>query len=513
MIHSIIGGINSTFLTKLDTSTGILSVVEANMFKQLTHIYLQMRPGNDSSVKNYLASRLSLSLSVSQRQSVEIEALHNFLSSEREMNAKLSKELTELKNYRESDVQTLTSHHTQEVSQLQMQNIELMEQARVRYENQIESLRNTLDVIQKEIQTKAATFEQTTSDLNFEKSQLEFKVRDLTRQLAGAEEDRDRMNNEYQKMYSSRHVVEEARLNLERDLAKNVTKVESLLQQLRDKDEMIQTSTALHKASEESRLSTEQRLEMYVSNSEVMQEKLKQTAVEIDKGNNVISLLQNEIKQLRDKVKMKSDVIRRQEVLVTELRSKISDNEKAIQSLNEQYNLSKSNNASLQRSLDDANEKLNESMKLIASNQEVITYLNEEINKWQLGLRSHTAMNASSVITPTRYFHGNSLNQSPDSVILQGRTPLITSNQTSKLYSSTSNEMADLNLSDAGVDKDTLLKGLSNLGLSEASFGYDAGIESLDYYATGMSTNKSLLSAQSGGSKKKTYDWQRESFQ
>jgi hypothetical protein len=77
--------------------------------------------------------------------------------------------------------------------------------------------------------------------------------------------------------------------------------------------------------------------------------------------------------------------------------------------------------------------------------------------------------------------------------------------------------MADLNLSDTGVDKDTLLKGLSNLGLSEASFGYDAGIESLDYYATGVSANKSLLSAQSGAqsgaSKKKNYDWQRDSFQ
>lgn len=75
--------------------------------------------------------------------------------------------------------------------------------------------------------------------MSHEKSQLEFKIRDLSRQLAGAEEDRDRVSAECQKMYANRGEIEEARLILERDLARNLAKNEALVQQLSDKDEVI----------------------------------------------------------------------------------------------------------------------------------------------------------------------------------------------------------------------------------------------------------------------------------
>ena len=39
--------------------SGVLSVVEANHFKQLYHISLQMHAGNDASIKRHLADRLA----------------------------------------------------------------------------------------------------------------------------------------------------------------------------------------------------------------------------------------------------------------------------------------------------------------------------------------------------------------------------------------------------------------------------------------------------------------------
>ena len=41
---------------------GTLKVIETNPFKHLTHLSLNLRPGNDHDVKKYLATCLKVSL-------------------------------------------------------------------------------------------------------------------------------------------------------------------------------------------------------------------------------------------------------------------------------------------------------------------------------------------------------------------------------------------------------------------------------------------------------------------
>lgn len=87
----------STFIAKLDTTTGIFSVVEANKFKQLTHISLLLKPGDDHSIKMYLASRLALSLNASKKQMLSIQDLKLRLQTEELHNEEMSSELFSLK--------------------------------------------------------------------------------------------------------------------------------------------------------------------------------------------------------------------------------------------------------------------------------------------------------------------------------------------------------------------------------------------------------------------------------
>ena len=87
----------STFIAKLDTATGIFSVVEANKFKQLTHISLLLKPGDDNSIKMYLASRLALSLNASKKQTLSIQDLKMRLQTEESHNQEISSELLNLK--------------------------------------------------------------------------------------------------------------------------------------------------------------------------------------------------------------------------------------------------------------------------------------------------------------------------------------------------------------------------------------------------------------------------------
>ena len=85
-----------TFIAKLDTSgeNGVFSVVEANRFKQLTHISLVMKPGDDAAIKHYLASRLALTLEICRSQSAQIKSLNDKIRSQTSQNEKIIQELS-----------------------------------------------------------------------------------------------------------------------------------------------------------------------------------------------------------------------------------------------------------------------------------------------------------------------------------------------------------------------------------------------------------------------------------
>lgn len=56
-------------------SLSTLSIIETNRFKQLTHLQLSFRIGNDTIVKRYLANRLTQTKTIVQRCRKSIEIL------------------------------------------------------------------------------------------------------------------------------------------------------------------------------------------------------------------------------------------------------------------------------------------------------------------------------------------------------------------------------------------------------------------------------------------------------
>jgi spindle assembly abnormal protein 6 len=71
LLHHCCAGSNrgggSVFGAKLDSASGLFSVIESNEFKNLTHISLLLRPASDSTLKNYLAARLDMSRDEAKR--------------------------------------------------------------------------------------------------------------------------------------------------------------------------------------------------------------------------------------------------------------------------------------------------------------------------------------------------------------------------------------------------------------------------------------------------------------
>ncbi len=88
---------NISFGTKLDQTTCVFSVFETNIFKQLTHISLHMKPGNDTSIKAYLASRLNFSISQINKLSNELELAKRNINDVSTQQKSAVQELHELK--------------------------------------------------------------------------------------------------------------------------------------------------------------------------------------------------------------------------------------------------------------------------------------------------------------------------------------------------------------------------------------------------------------------------------
>ena len=98
---------------------------------------------------------------------------------------------------------------------------------------------------------------------------------------------------------------------------------------------------------------------------------MKAGAIEIERGNTIITKQNNDIKILKDKIRIKSEVIRRQEDVVNELRMKLTNAEKQNIMLIEGDKSKELKISSLQEHLTDALNRLTESNNVIAGNQEV----------------------------------------------------------------------------------------------------------------------------------------------
>ncbi|KAJ1436086.1 hypothetical protein B484DRAFT_262960 [Ochromonadaceae sp. CCMP2298] len=513
---------SSTYIAKLDTVSCVFSVVEANKFKQLTHISLVLRQGDDLAIKMYLASRLAQTLEVAQRQALSIDSLGGKLAAELQKNADMSAELYSLQTKSGVDAQSSRSLHSQEMSAAQMLAMETIEGMRVKFETQLDAVRAQLDKTQREMQDKSTAYEQHAADLTFEKGQVEFKLRDTERNLSSTVSDRDRLLSEWKSVTQERREMEAARTLAQGEIVKLESRVDTLTQQLLSKNEQLENTVAMHRASEDARSNVEQRLLLYVNNAEVLQENLHTGAGEIERGNAIISKLNEEARQAREKIRTKSEVIRRQEVVVKDLRLRLLDTEHLLAASREVEKKDALRIASLEQQLAETLDRLQESNGVIASNQEVISYLNEEVNKWQLGMRvgETTGVSSSHAVTPlykplSGGTGGTGGSASPDAATA------VSSYRYPPTSSYVVGDKSTPGAGGAGGDLDDVYRrGIQNLGLENVGVDWlktldssalgttsklsggtgDLDLEGMDYYSLSASGSNTKQNVHSGSS-------------
>lgn len=375
---------SSNFLAKLDTATGLLSVVEVNMFKQLTHISLQMRQGNDAAVKSYLASRLQHTLSLNQRLSAELEDKSALCF---ELSTKVQDLTESLQNERAGRVlerESWRASTAQECSDLRTQAHQAQDAMREKFENQIAILRSEFEGALKLARRRGDDLERILNDTQAERLQGEVHAMEMSRQLTAALGDVSRLEGLLQTEGSEREELL-VRVRRTQSLADDKeARIATLERSLANKEEENLRIAARLRDSEQAVTITSAQLTQLNASSTAFQEQLRGAASEIERGNHAMSLLQEQAKRLREKVQLKSEVIRRQEALVSELRQRGQEAELRATMLDGAAKSAAQKEVAALTELESVRERLKKAEALIASNEKMIDWLNQEVTRLQL---------------------------------------------------------------------------------------------------------------------------------
>lgn len=152
--------VGSSFSARLELNTGVLSLIESNMFKQLTHISLQLRPGNDNVVKFYLSARLEIALNEIKRQNEQVRVLSTDLEISHEKNRKLNRDMTEFQYRQQSSIDSLQASHDVEISKFKLLNAQTIDELRQKYENQILELENSREDMKNQYANEVGSLEE-----------------------------------------------------------------------------------------------------------------------------------------------------------------------------------------------------------------------------------------------------------------------------------------------------------------------------------------------------------------
>lgn len=136
---------SSSYLAKLDMTTGIFSVVQINEFNHVNHLSLQFRPGNDASIKFYLASSLQLALSQGASLRSDVSMLETDVDRLGRENSLMMEELRSLREVCDRESQSAANEHAQQLNAVQLKHLEDSESLRRSHEREVGALREQLE--------------------------------------------------------------------------------------------------------------------------------------------------------------------------------------------------------------------------------------------------------------------------------------------------------------------------------------------------------------------------------
>ncbi|KAK3238212.1 hypothetical protein CYMTET_27296 [Cymbomonas tetramitiformis] len=370
---------------RIDAGQSVFSILEVNQFKHLTHIALQFRPGNDVSIKQYLAARLfevkaereSLRTNLgSTKEELAVtklneEQLSEALADQREANSRVVGDMRNSQAALLNDAKKKALEELEETSQR-------YESERLASENRHKDHATALEQRNAELDLQVRTLMDQKYTLDSKVSELSAKLGTANGELSAAKEELERLRKDNLRMDSDVH---------ERDkgLTQHQIELSGLKQQVTDKDELLKTLRQQLEAAEKHKAALEQSWQETRSASNRAEERVTAVSSEVKKGNQIIERLQSELRSAKAKSKLKAAVIAQQENLSNERQSTVDKLTRELGSKRLDADSLQEENVNLKTRVEDQKKKLEESQALLQSNQQMIQWLNQQVNEAQLG--------------------------------------------------------------------------------------------------------------------------------
>ncbi|NXF97043.1 SAS6 protein, partial [Eubucco bourcierii] len=382
----------------LDHTPVSLNVVETNPFKHLTHLSLKFLPGNDTEIKKFLASCLKClkedKTTLEEKLRKTEEDLTRQLSYTQQNLSEKSRELDKLKNEWTSYTTTLTSKHTQEMTNEKERALQAQAQYQQQHEQQKKELENLHQKSIQQLQNRLSELEVINKELTERRYKGDSTVRELKAKLSGLEDECQRAKQEVLSLRRENTTLDAECHEKEKLINQLQTRVAVLEQEIKDKDQLVVRTKEVLDATQEQKAILEETTEKKQSHVEKLESTIKSLSAELLKANEIIKKLQGDLKNLMNKLKLKNTVTIQQEKLLAEKEERIQKEQRELQEMGQSLHKKEQEVCKLQEQLETTVQKLEESKQLLKTNENVITWLNKQMNEMQMGKKLETAAGA-----------------------------------------------------------------------------------------------------------------------
>eukprot|EP00397_Hematodinium_sp_SG-2012_P012634 GEMP01012810.1.p1 GENE.GEMP01012810.1~~GEMP01012810.1.p1 ORF type:complete len:625 (+),score=132.32 GEMP01012810.1:75-1949(+) len=373
------------------------SLVESNQFRELPHLCLKFRKGNDEALKEYMSSKLTEFKTNNEILTTRAAQAEEDNMRVRQRCGEYEETVRRLTVDQQTLAGTLQSKHTIELGELKEAHALRLEKVQRKSQEERLELEGMLRTKIDELTGKVSKYETELLAVTQEKCQLETaesRNRDLivsqTAELSASEAEVLQLRTECKSLESNKY-------GLEKQITELEWNVRSLNERLSDKENYSQNQVALTEQTQAKSTSMEETLNVYKQQSQQLEEKFQHSVTEIEKGNSIIQKLHSQIKNFKTKLRLKDLTLIEQEKNMGAVEKELLGEKKQEDVLNMQLNETKSREEKLRREFESLKSNLSEAHDMIKNNQQVIDYLNKQLTERDLKTFAPLQMSASPV--------------------------------------------------------------------------------------------------------------------
>eukprot|EP00922_Rhytidocystis_sp_ex-Travisia-forbesii_P016382 GHVS01024381.1.p1 GENE.GHVS01024381.1~~GHVS01024381.1.p1 ORF type:complete len:920 (+),score=200.85 GHVS01024381.1:67-2826(+) len=361
-----------------------LNLVESNQFRELTHLCLKFRQGNDEAVKRHLAKQLLYFKGHCEEVKRRLACSEENNRCINEKAEKLNANVQQMKSEQYCLRETLTAQHQQELTAVKESTASSITSIKQVSADQLARVEGQKIEQVSALEERALTAERRAEQLHIDKRALERSEGELNRQvevLTAEAADRTQQLDRLREETTSLHTL---KFQQEKLLAEMTVKLKGCQEQLTDKEALLRNSTSLIEQTKARSGTAEDALGAEKARCERAEEGLNSSIDEIRKGNEIIDKLQTQIRTLKGKLKQLQQANVQLEKTTSEFEVKIEGSQQKLEQAEGRRQIAVDKEASLKEELAQTKGKIDELHRELQTSREVTMRLNKELTNKQV---------------------------------------------------------------------------------------------------------------------------------